>query len=348
MNALRRNAGLIALAILVACLAACHRTNKDVVARVNGKDITRTELDRAYQQQILHAPQQPLDAADISAVKLGLLQNLIENEMLMQQAEKLGVLATDDEVNEKLTEAKAPYTSEEFAKILKDQGLTEDESKRQIRIALTLQKLVNKEVNSKISISDADISAYYNAHKAEFNLIEPVYQVARVLVVIGGDPEMPGQKPHSQAEALDKIRTVYNRLQSGEDFATIASKYSEDQQTRNTGGVLGVFPESSLKNVSQASREALMKMQPGQISSILPTVDTSTKQLIGYQILKLMAREPAGQRQLSDPATQQQIRAKLRNTREQLLRAAFLENLHDQAKVENYFAEEILRSIGAK
>ena len=88
-------------------------------------------------------------------------------------------------------------------------------------------------------------------------------------------------------------------------------------------------------------------MQSGQISGILPTMDPN-KQIVGYQILKLMAREPAGQRQLSDPATQQRIRSLLRGNREQLLRAAFMETLRNQSKVENYLAEQILKSVGTK
>ena len=65
-------------------------------------------------------------------------------------------------------------------------------------------------------------------------------------------------------------------------------------------------------------------------------------------MLKLLAREPAGQRQLSDPAVQQWIRSQLRNSREALLRAAFFETVRNRARIENYFAEEVLRSNASK
>jgi peptidyl-prolyl cis-trans isomerase SurA len=65
--------------------------------------------------------------------------------------------------------------------------------------------------------------------------------------------------------------------------------------------------------------------------------------VIGYAIYKLLAREPAGQRELSDPRVQQTIHTQLHNNRAQLLQNAYLETLHDEAKVKNYFAEEILK-----
>jgi peptidyl-prolyl cis-trans isomerase SurA len=71
-----------------------------------------------------------------------------------------------------------------------------------------------------------------------------------------------------------------------------------------------------------------------------------TKQLMGYRIVKLVAKEPAGQRELADPRVQQAIRAQLRDRREQLLKAAYYEVLRDQARVENYLAKKVLDGNG--
>ncbi len=67
---------------------------------------------------------------------------------------------------------------------------------------------------------------------------------------------------------------------------------------------------------------------------------------MGYRIVKLIAKEPAGQRDLSDPRVQQAIREQLRGRREQLLKAAYYEMVRDEAKVENYYADEIVKSAG--
>ena len=92
------------------------------------------------------------------SLRLTILKQLIDNEILMQRAEKLGLLATDDEVNSKLAEFKAPYTQEEFDKRLKAQGITLDDFKRDLRRSITVDKVLNKEVTSKINITDADIT----------------------------------------------------------------------------------------------------------------------------------------------------------------------------------------------
>jgi peptidyl-prolyl cis-trans isomerase SurA len=70
----------------------------------------------------------------------------------------------------------------------------------------------------------------------------------------------------------------------------------------------------------------------------------ATRQVFGYRIVKVMQKEPAGQRDQNDPRVQEHIRSLLRDRREQLLKAAYFEVLHNQAKVENYFAQQVMDS----
>ena len=340
----------LAVLVCIASLAGCQRKGSDVVARVNGKNIPRADLEKYYQSRVAAEPQQAqqLDGAQSESIRLNVLNELVASEILMQRAEKLGLLATDDEVNQRLTEMRSPYTAEQFQKTLKDRGLTEDDLKRNIRVNLTEQKVFNKEVSSKINITDADISAYYNSHKSEFNLIEPQFHVAHIFVAVNGSPQSTNEKPHTQAGALQKIQSLYNRLQSGEDFEAVAKAYSEDPGTKNNGGDLGPMPESALRNTDMTTRDAVLKLKPGQYSGIVAVSDPASKKLAGYRIVKLLSREPAGQRELSDPRVVQFIREQLQSGREQLLKAAYLEVVRNQAKVENYFAEDVLKKTAAK
>src|SRR5581483_11228943 len=165
--------GLLFCAVL---LAGCRSSQRsaDVMAKINGKSILRSEVDTYYRSQTADSPQPP-SSEQATSLRLNILKELINQELMMQRAEKLGLLATDEEVESKVTEMKAPYTQEEFDKRLKERGITLDDFKRDLRRNLTITKVLNKEVTSKITISDADISSYYNAHKAEFNLVEPQY-----------------------------------------------------------------------------------------------------------------------------------------------------------------------------
>ncbi len=337
---------LLVLALLLAVsFLACSRNDpgKDVMAVVNGHKILAADVEKYYLNKTAGAPQQP-SAEEAASLRLNILRDLIDNEILTQRAEKLGLLATNEEVETKLNEIKAPYTNEEFEKRLKERNISLDDFKRDLRRSITVDKVINREITSKISISDADINAYYNAHKPEFNLIEPQYHLAHIFVTPYPNPQVRTRgKAQNDADARKKIQEILNRLDSGEDFATLASNFSEDPDSAPNGGDLGTMPESGLKNTDTATREAVLKLRPGQYTGIIPVINPNNKQMVGYHIVKLIEKAPAGQRELNDPRVQQFIRDQLRNSREQLLRAAYLETLHDQAKVENYYADQILK-----
>jgi peptidyl-prolyl cis-trans isomerase SurA len=346
---LARAAFVIAGAGLLLGLWACNRDSGggDVMASVNGRKIYRSEVDKYYGNQTSGSDQQPRGEQAVS-LRLSILNELIETEILMRRAEKLGLLATDEEVDRKLNEAKAPYTAEEFNKRLDEKKITIDDFKRDLRRALTRDKVLNKEITSRINITDQDVTSYYNEHKAEFNLIEPQYHLAKIMVtgIVNAQVRNLQNKAQNDPEARKKIQMIANKLDSGDDFATLAMNYSEDPETSNNGGDLGMAPESALQSADPATREEVMKLKPGQYTPVIPVLSPQNHQPYAYMIVKLIAKEPAGQRDLNDPRVQQAIRQQLRDRREQLLKAAYYESLRDDAKVTNYYADEILKNAG--
>src|SRR5207245_4291139 len=105
---------------------------------------------------------------------------LINNEILLEKAKKLNLEASDGEVEDKFTELKSPYTEDEFQRRLKDQAMTVEDLKLELRRQLSIQKLLNHEVVAKISITDQDISGFYEANKAQFNVRSEERRVGRV------------------------------------------------------------------------------------------------------------------------------------------------------------------------
>jgi peptidyl-prolyl cis-trans isomerase SurA len=341
----------IALVLLAGLLpvAGCnHGHSADVVATVNGRAIMRSELDKGYKEQLGDAPQQQQqlsqDAAD--SLRLNVLRVLIDQEIVQQRAEKMNLTATNEEVDAKFAEMKAPYTEEQFQERLKASNQTVDDLKRALRRNLTIAKLINKEINSKITVTDADVAAYYNQHKAEFNLIETRYHLAQIQVTSMPSAQ-PGNLQNSKAtndgDAKRKIQALKNRLDSGEDFGTLAMNFSEQPETAPNGGDMGFVGESQM-HADPAVFNAVTKLKAGEITEILPVLDGQTKKPVGYAIYKLLSRDPPGQRDLNDPRVQQAIRQELRDGRSQLLKAAYLEMVHDQAKVENFLADEIFKN----
>jgi peptidyl-prolyl cis-trans isomerase SurA len=316
------------------------------MATVNGKEILSSDVEKYYTATLGDSPQQPsAEQADI--VRLNILKQMIEDEILQQRAAKLNLAASEDDVNAKFIEMKAPYTQEEFDRQLKQRNITVDDLKRQLRRSLTTTKLLNKEIESKINITDAEISNYYAAHKAEFNLIEPQYHLAQI-VVTGAPSQQTGNlqnnKASGDADAKKKIQNLHNRLDSGEDFGAVAMNFSENANTASNGGDMGFVAESGLHSDPEAYN-AISTLKPGQITDILPIYDGAGpgRRTVGYAIYKLIGREPAGQRELNDPRVQQTIRQGLRENHAQLLKNAYFEKLHDEAKVQNYFADRILK-----
>src|ERR1700674_1607894 len=180
---------LLSVSFLAFCMGcSSKRAGDDVAATVDGRKIYRADVEKYYQNQTAGSDQVPV-GEQATSLRLSILKELVDNEILMRRAEKLGLLATDEEVDSKLNEIKSPYTKEQFEARLKEKKITVDDFKRDLRRSLTVDKVLNKEITSKINVTDQDITNYYNAHKAEFNLIEPQYHLAQIFVTTAPNPQ---------------------------------------------------------------------------------------------------------------------------------------------------------------
>jgi len=338
---------IICAGAILATVAGCHRTPApDVMATVNGKEILSSEVEKYYKASQNEGQQEP-SPEQANIVRLNILKQMIDDEILLQRSAKLNLSASDEDVNAKLTEMKAPYTQEEWEKQLKQRNLSVEDLKLDLRKNLTKTKLLNKDIESKINITDSEINGYYAAHKAEFNLIEPMYHLAQIVVTTSSAQQagnLQNNKAAGEPDARKKIDALRARLEGGEDFGAIAMNFSENANNASNGGDMGFIPESALHNQPEAYA-AISKLKPAQITDILPVYDAPAggHRLAGYVIYKLIAREPAGQRELNDPRVQQTIRQGLREGHAQLLRNAYFEVLHNEAKIHDYFAEQILK-----
>ena len=309
---------------------------------VNNRAITYDELEKNYQSRPDRS-QEFSNEDQVNSQKLEILRGLIDSEIMLQRAEKLGLMAVDADVETKLNELKAPYTQEEFQKQLKSKNLTLDDLKQQLRRNLSIDKLFNKEITSHITISDADVANFYNANKATFNLPEPQVHMAQIMVSPIPDPNvrnLKNDKAQNDEQAKKKILMLEQRLKQGEDFAMLAQSYSEDPNNAANGGDLGFVQQSALDKVQPELRKMVMALQPGQISPIIHTE-------AGYSILKVFSKEPSGQRELTDPRVQQTIREQLLNRKDQLLKAAYYDVARNETKVTNYFSRKIVDQANA-
>ncbi|HWZ99059.1 MAG TPA: SurA N-terminal domain-containing protein [Candidatus Dormibacteraeota bacterium] len=347
---LPRTASVLLAGVFLFPLAGCNKVSQpspDVWATVNGTDIKREEVDKYYRTRVSPEGQEPSQEESLS-LKLNILDELINNEILLERAKKLNLVASDGEVEDKFTEMKSPYTEDEFQRQLKDRGITVDDLKSDLRRQQSITKLMNHEVVAKISISDQDVSDFYNANKQQFNVAEPQYRIAQIKITPHKDPLIRNRKNDdatNEAEAQRKIKMLMDRLNSGADFAQLAMDYSEDPNSAPNGGDLGYVPESALSGpqVDATLKKTVVGLKPGQVSAPVLAHDPDG---LNYHIVKLIAREAPGQRGISDPQVQQTVRDTLRSRKEQLLKAAYLATVRDEAKVTNYLARQVIEAAG--
>lgn len=336
----RATASVLALACVVALGAGCQKAPPaDVAATVNDRPISYADLDKQIRLQF---GEEALKGNDDQArrMRLEVLGSLITREIMLQRAEKQSLMASDSEVEARLNELKAPYTQEEFQRQLATRKMTADELKDQIRRDMSVQKLINKEITSKISISDRDIADFYAKNRPSFNLAEPQLRIAHILVTPGADQNasnLQGNNAQNDAQAREKINMIESRLKQGADFNMLAHNFSEDPNTAPNGGDLGFVPESAFQQAPPELRRLVLSLAPGQVSSVIRTQE-------GYRVVKLLSREPAGQRELNDPRVQQSIRETLINMKDQLLKTAYDEVARNDAKVVNYYAQRVVEN----
>ena len=143
-------------------------------------------------------------------LRLNLLREVIDRQIMLQRAEKLGLMAVDSEVEARLKEYRAPYdTDAAFEANLKARSMTLEDLKTELRRALTIEKLFNKEVTSRISVTDAELKAFYEENKASFNLPEQQLHLAQIVVT--PKPEVPVPEPAQRRRSRRRNGAGENR-----------------------------------------------------------------------------------------------------------------------------------------
>jgi peptidyl-prolyl cis-trans isomerase SurA len=315
-------------------------SSPDVWASVDGREIRRADVERAYRRV---APATPAPSEDEAlSAKLRLLTELIDQDILLGRARTLKVEVTDAEVEKAYADRKSNMPEEAFQQELTQRSLTPDDMKGDLRRELTVQKLLQQEVGSKITIGDEAIRDFYDKNREQFNVTETRHRVAQIVVTPVRDPQLRNRSNDdaaTPAEAQRKLQVLVERLKGGADFATVAMDYSEDPQTAPQGGDLGFIPDSALTQVAPQLRDAVLKAKPG---------DVSTVSMGGaHTIVLVVAREPAGLRDLNTPGVRDGINDLLRQRREQLLGAAYLAAARNEAKVVNHLAQQLIEARGA-
>jgi peptidyl-prolyl cis-trans isomerase SurA len=318
---------------------AAAKVSDNVWATVDGRELTRDEVERAFRR--INDAAQPMSDEEALTAKLSLLNDLILQDILMAKARELKVELPESELETAFADARKNIADDAFQQELAKRSLTAADMRDGLRRELLTQKVIDREVGSKVTVSAQEVSDFFIANQAQFNLPEEAYHIAQIAITPAREPQVTnrtGDDATTPQAASAKAAMLMERLKAGAAFTDLAMDYSEDPETAPRGGDLGLVPISRLKQAPPQLRDAVINKKPGTVS-----VAQSNG---AYTLVLVAAHEPAGQRDLSTPGVRDRITEGLRARREQLLRTAYLTSIRNDAQVVNYLARRLVESQG--
>lgn len=308
-------------------------------AVVDGRQITRDEVEKSYRR--IGDTAQPVSDEEGLTAKLSVLNDLILEDILIAKAREAKVEVADKELDNAYAEARKNISDDAYQQELTKRGATAADMREALRRQLLTQKVVEQQVGAKIAVSAQEVSDFFLANRSQFNLAEEAYHIAQIAVTPAREAQLAnrtGDDAATPQAAATKVAMLMERLKAGANFSELARDYSEDPESAPRGGDLGLVPMSRLKQAPQQLRDVVLKKAPGTVS-----VASAGG---AHTLVLVVAHEPAGQRDLSTPGVNDRITEALKSRKEQLLRAAYLTAVREDAQVVNYLARRLVESQG--
>ena len=259
----------------------------EIVAKVNSEIITLTDLNKSVKQLRVALEQEVPDAQareeQFNRQKVLLLRNLIQNKVMMQKAEELGITSDIDlEVSAYLEEMRKEAgipSLDVLDEYFRQRGTSLSEYRQMVREQMITRSLVQQFVYSKITLMTPEVEAYYEEHKSEFVLPASV-ELSEILFLTEGK---------DKAVVRQKAEQILARLNDGESFEDLAREFS-DGPTAARGGKIGSFNEGSM---NAELEKVVFEVDVGSHSGIIETG-------YGFQIVLVEARNDSAYKPMDE------------------------------------------------
>ena len=254
------------LLLLAACGAAAVAGSAERIAAIVNKEvILESEVDEAVQQAAAQYRVDPADSSTMAQLRQEVLKQLVDEQIILAEANRQNVALTKAEVDEgveqQLSGVKGRFpTVEDFQKALAKENLTEAALRKKyeddVRRQMLVMRMVNREVQSKTSVSDAEVRTYYDAHRD--SLPKNPEHLHLAAIVVAPEPEAAlVQRGRARADSLRRV------IEKGKPFAEVAASASDDPSGVR-GGDLGTFERGSM--VSEFE-EVAFGLKPNELSN---------------------------------------------------------------------------------
>ena len=256
-------------------------------ARVNGSEISNERLERHFDEYVANKGRnitKMINPSVYKKLKREALDELIDREVLWQEAQRRGAKVGDEEVDAALKQFRATFKSEDaYRRKLERAGFDEKGYREYVRQELAINRMIPSLVETP-KVSEEEIEQFYRDNPKRFVRADSA-RARHILVKVDKDADAA-----AKAAALKRAQDLLADARAGKDFADLAQRYSEDSATRGSGGDLGTFGRGAMVKPFE---DAAFALKPGQISEVVETP-------FGYHVIKLEEYQPAGQVPLAE------------------------------------------------
>jgi peptidyl-prolyl cis-trans isomerase C len=288
----------------------------EVVARVNGENVTRQEFEEFVQNLEARAGA-PVPADQRNQVYRRVLDQIVGYKLLLQEAKVRKVAVADGDIESRVNEIRKQFASEEvFTQALAERKMTLDQVRSDIRNDLSIGQLIDAEIKEKSAVKAEQLQDFYTKNPDQFKQTERV-RASHILI---GFPQ--NADAAARTDARTKAEQVLKEVTSGGDFAALAKQHSQDPGSAANGGDLGFFEAGQMVG---PFNDAAFSLAPGTISDLVETQ-------FGYHIIKVAEKQPA--RTIPLDEVRPQLEEFLQNQNRQEQTEIFVKSLRSKGMVE--------------
>ena len=292
----------------------------DVVAKVNGQDIHDDDIIRELKKTLKNYKDRgiPLTAEEEKITAKKLIENEIERALLLQKGNEINALVSDEALDRKLRKVKSSFKSDSiFEHELKNRKLTLDQYKKELKVDLLMQQVIDREIEPNIKVSEKDIQSFYEKNKDKFITEKKVRASVILIKAKQGDTK-------AEKSARQKIESILEDIKNGSSFSEMATKYSQDSLAPK-GGDLGYFAKNQIFG---AFSERAFNMKVNEVSPVFKTG-------LGLHLLKLTDLKEGKMMPLDKTKTR--IEKILRKNKVGNATRNYVEKLKQKSKIKMYF-----------
>ena len=249
----------------------------DVIAKVNGESVTRTELED-YVRNLEGQAGSPIPADQRDRIYRGVIDQLVGYKLLVQEAKARKVVVADADVDARIAEVKKQFPSEDlFMQTLIDRKMTVDQIKADARRDMSIARLIEAEIAPRVAVKPGQVEEFYKSNPDKFLQPERV-RASHILIATAENADAA-----TKAQAKAKAQQVLKDVKAGKDFAALARQHSQDPGSAVNGGDLGFFQQGQMVG---PFNDAAFSLKPGAPSDLVETQ-------FGFHIIRVAEKQPA-------------------------------------------------------